>query len=71
MIKVVKKDWDESKEGYTLSLEDKDKVFIPESEYDKIQIHTSANGSKLKAIVNEHEDNDSESIEYLGFELVK
>lgn len=71
MIKVVRKYWDEFKEGYSLFLEDEDIVFIPETEYDKIQTHTSANGKKLKAVVNEHEGNDSEPIEYLGFELVE
>lgn len=69
MIKVIRKEWNETKEGYVLMLEDGDSVFIPESKYDLIQIHASAEGKKLEAIVNEHEDNDSEPIEYLGFEL--
>lgn len=70
MIKVVKKDWDEINEGYTLSLENGDTVFIAESNYDLIQTHTSSNGKQLKAIVNEHEDKFAEPIEYLGFDLI-
>ncbi len=69
MIKVLNKEWDENREGYLLTLEDDDSFFIPESKYDLIQIHISANKRELKAVVDEHED-DMEPIEYLGFELV-
>lgn len=69
MINVIKKDWDELKEEYVLTLADGDKVHIPESKYDLIQVHTSEKGKKLNAIVNEHDD-DSEPIEYLGFKLI-
>lgn len=71
MLKVVKKEWDETKEGYILTLEDGDSVFIAESKYDLIQLHTSLNGKKLKAVVDEHEDAFSEPIEYLGFVLAE
>lgn len=70
MIEVIKKDWNEIEEGYVLTLEDGDSVFIPESKYDLIQTHISTNGKKLKAIVDEHENDDSVPIEYLGFELI-
>lgn len=71
MIKVIKKEWDEIKEGYDLTLEDGDTVFIPESKYDLIQLHFSTNGKKFKAIVDEHEDDINEPIEYVGFELAE
>lgn len=71
MIKVTKKSWDEVKEVYVLTLDDGDAVFVPESKYDQIQLHESVNGKRLKAVVDEHEDNYSEPIEYVGFELMK
>lgn len=69
MIKVIKKEWNDFEKVYELSLEDGDKVFIPEKQYNTIQTHTSLEGKRLKAIVNEHEDEFEEPVEYLGFEI--
>lgn len=70
MIKVTNKTWDEFTYSYIFDMENGDRIVIKESDYDRIMNHTSVNGNLYKAIVDEHEDEFEEPIEYLGFELI-
>jgi hypothetical protein len=70
MIKVLNCVFDPDNEVYVLSLEDGDQVIIKVENYNRIMNHVSENGKVLKAVVDEHEDDYSAAIEYLGFEKV-
>lgn len=70
MIKVIKKEWNDFNYSYTFRLENGDQVIIKERDYNAIMLHESVNGNTYKAVVNEHEDDIEEPVEYIGFELV-
>lgn len=72
MFKVVgHADFDHEFNHYVFNLENGDQILIKERDYDRIMIHESIQGNKYKAIVDEHEDEFEEPVEYLGFEIVK
>lgn len=70
MLKVINKEWDDFNEEYIFGLENGEKIHISERNYDKIMLHVSTSGKTYKAVVNEHEDNFEEPVEYIGFELL-
>lgn len=67
MIKVVKKEFNEMDFSYLFTLENEDVIVINERNYDTIMNHVSVNGKEYSAIVDEHENEFEEPIEYLGF----
>lgn len=67
MIKVVTKEFNGNDYSYDFTLENGDTVNVAERNYDKIMNHVSKQGVEYKAIVNEHEDDFEEPVEYLGF----
>lgn len=71
MIKVITCEFDHFIESYILKIENGDQINIRERDYDRIMIHESVTGKKYMAIVDEHEDEFEEPIEYLGFELLQ
>lgn len=71
MIKVVKKEFIDMDYSYDFTLENGDTVNITEKNYDTVMSHISKKGLTYRAIVNEHEDNFEEAIEYIGFILIK
>jgi len=70
MIKVVKKEFNELDYSYDFTLENDDVVIIAERNYDRTMAHLSEQGVLYRAIVDEHEDEYEEPVEYIGFEVI-
>jgi hypothetical protein len=70
MIKVIKQEFNDLDYSYEFTLENNDIVIVEESNYNRIVLHNSNNGKTYRAIVDEHEDDFEEPIEYIGFELI-
>ncbi|WP_137743292.1 hypothetical protein [Robertmurraya siralis] len=70
MIKVVNKEWNDFDYTYIFSLENGDRIIIKESDYDRIMLHESTQGNTYRAIVDQHEDEFEEPVEYIGFQLI-
>lgn len=71
MNKVINKEFNDYDYSYDFALENGDTVNVTEDNYNKIMNHVSIQGVEYKAIVNEHENDFEEPIEYIGFVAVK
>lgn len=70
IIRVVNEAYNVDENNNIFKLENGETIIIHDSVYDSLTLFKSEQGNVYKPVVNENEDDDSEPIEYIGFQLI-